>query len=97
MACLARNLCTPKLETLVDPLSTFAFKVFFLLFPSALTPNNFRTEGSLKKSIFSSLSFLLVPFSGSPIQIRDGWVQSPNASNVLCRPRVPLSVRYLSV
>ena len=71
MACLARYLCTPKLETLVDPLSTF--KLFFLLFPSALTPNNFRTEGSVKKKYFF-LSFFPLRSFFRQSDSNSGWL-----------------------
>ena len=57
------------------------FLLCFFLFPSSLTPNNFRTAGSLKKHFF-----LLVRFSSSQIRTQDGWVRSANASAVLCRP-----------
>ena len=53
---------------------------FFLLFMSALTPNNFRTAGSLNMCIF-----LLLCYSCCQIQTRDSWVRSANSCSVLCR------------
>ena len=81
MACLARYLCTPKLETLVDPLSTFI--VFFLLFPSALTPNNFRTEGSVKKKVFFPL-FLSSAFLFPAVRFKFGMAGCKARTLPLC-------------